>query len=101
MDPIKFHSTKFTSELVEENSFQAVPLGPHDVTLDFWQQKGDLRNGTIEVEMDIPDLDETEHIGLWIENGALVDYDGVYSLPKEVAAELEKLGITVTEDFKH
>jgi len=30
--------------------------------------------------------------GLWFEGKELVDYDGVYSLPKEVADKLKKLG---------
>jgi len=30
--------------------------------------------------------------GLWFEGKELIDYDGVYSLPKEVAAKLKELG---------
>ena len=37
--------------------------------------------------------------GLWFENNALVDYDGVACLPKEVAAGLRGMGFVVSADF--
>lgn len=37
--------------------------------------------------------------GLWFENQELVDYDGVYALPKDVAAGLRLHGFLVGPDF--
>jgi hypothetical protein len=34
--------------------------------------------------------------GLWFENGAIYDYDGVYKLPTEVANELESRGVDIS-----
>jgi|SaaInlStandDraft_4_1057021.scaffolds.fasta_scaffold41058_4 hypothetical protein len=34
--------------------------------------------------------------GLWFKDGALVDYDGVYYLPNEVAKELNKRGVNTS-----
>ena len=38
--------------------------------------------------------------GLWFERNELVDYDGVYSLPKEVIEKIEALGFIVEDSFK-
>jgi hypothetical protein len=40
------------------------------------------------IEWDIPDLDETEHIGLWFEGNKLVDYDGIADYMPIEAIEL-------------
>ena len=34
--------------------------------------------------------------GLWFENGKLVDYDGVYSLPKEIREQLDKWNLNTS-----
>lgn len=45
------------------------------------------------IEWDIPDLDETEHIGLWFEDKKLVDYDGIaYYMPIQAIELVESLG---------
>jgi len=36
--------------------------------------------------------------GLWFKGKELVDYDGVYSLPKEVAEKLRELGYKVPKN---
>ena len=36
---------------------------------------------------------------LWFEEDELSDYDGVYSLPKDVITGIEELGYMVSEDF--
>ena len=38
--------------------------------------------------------------GLWFENGALVDYDGVAVLPMKVIKALRAAGLIVSEDFE-
>lgn len=37
--------------------------------------------------------------GLWITDGELTDYDGVFSLPREVCEMLRSDGIKVSADF--
>jgi hypothetical protein len=34
--------------------------------------------------------------GLWFRDGAIYDYDGVYSLPKEVELELKERGVDIS-----
>lgn len=36
--------------------------------------------------------------GLWIEAEVLIDFDGIYALPIEVAEWLRSLGVTVPEE---
>jgi hypothetical protein len=38
-------------------------------------------------------------VELWFEDGELEDFDGVYSLPKEVAVALNELGLKVDIDL--
>lgn len=35
--------------------------------------------------------------GLWFDNGALVDYDGAFELPKKVLVALQKAGYNLEE----
>ncbi len=41
-------------------------------------------------------LGEDKAGGLWFEDGRLVDYDGVWSLPNEVMIELRSRGVDVS-----
>ncbi len=57
--------------------------------------------GCIEWQIDYHDGgDDVEEIGIWVEAGVLVDYDGVMSLPEQAVELLEKAGITVPSDFR-
>lgn len=40
-----------------------------------------------------------EHIGIWWTDFQLVDYDGVFELPKEAVEFLQSIGIEVDTDF--
>ena len=75
-------------------------LGEHDFTLELFWFDGDVKNGRGQIEWDIPTLEETEHIGIWTEDGALIDYDGVMSLPDEIIPFIEAQGITVPAEFR-
>jgi hypothetical protein len=46
------------------------------------------------VEWDIPELEETEYIGIWCRDGkkTLSDYDGVFEIPLEIQKFLEDNG---------
>jgi hypothetical protein len=49
-------------------------------------------NGTGFFEWEIAELDEYVEGGLWFENRELVDYDGVFDLPKQLVDYLQKNG---------
>jgi hypothetical protein len=51
------------------------------------------------IEWHIPSLDEVYQIGLIFEGNTLVDYDGLYDLPKEAIALVRGAGFIVPEDF--
>lgn len=52
------------------------------------------------IEWDIPQLEETHHIGIWLDrNNELQDYDGVFELPKQAIEILRKNNIIVSESF--
>lgn len=96
----KLLATKtFTAALVSEGSWGASGLGTHESAMDLYATTDP---DYFFIEWDIPAIEVTEHIGLWVEPGtrALADYDGVASLPREAAELLEANGFVVGEDFK-
>lgn len=48
-------------------------------------------------EMFIPSIDEYAEIGLTFEGGALVDYDGIMSIPDQLLDMLDELGFNTSE----
>ena len=101
--------TQGAGELVLESSFDTRELGKHAWTMElFWDVPEDdgltqvltlVRNGTGQIEWDVPDLETTEHIGIWTKCGRLDDYDGIMGyLPPEAIELLEFVGITVGPD---
>lgn len=61
------------------------------------------RSGRADIEWSWlwPDGEEDcEHIGVWWENGTLVDYDGVFDLPKQAVHLLRRVGIRVGRSFQ-
>lgn len=83
------------TELVSEGSWGARGLGKHASTMTLYAEGAHYM-----IEWDIPSLDEVEHIGLTFEHKRLVDYDGVFSLPKPAIAFLRKQGFTVPREFE-
>lgn len=81
---------KFNTELVLERSCTSVlqPLGSHDSEMSLYHD-GENRGF---IEWDIPSLNEVVGIGLWFNGKELTDYDGVFSLPEQAIALLEKNG---------
>lgn len=62
------------------------------VWVELW--KNDSR-GICSAEVYSDDQEEYAEVGLWVEGGELVDYDGVFSLPREVATVLREAGVRV------
>ena len=52
------------------------------------------------IEWYVPKLDELEHIGIFFEGKTLVDYDGVFELPKEAIKLIRKAGYKVPKHFE-
>lgn len=89
----------FTAELVEE--YSAVPtrmsLGVHHNRMELYIADPDYGNMIIwSYGRKAPDEDETV-IGLGIEGKQVVDYDGVFELPKEARELLIEAGYDLTE----
>lgn len=76
-------------ELVSENSFATTNLGSYTSTMELFTSKGGVPEL---IEWDIPELEETEHIGLSFDGKILTDYDGVFSFPAQAREFLESLG---------
>lgn len=91
----------FTTGLISQGSWGASALGVHESTMELFDTD-DAAYSVI--EWDIPALEDTEYIGLWFETRdgarALIDYDGVGSLPREAVLLLERVGIVVSDEFK-
>lgn len=91
----KVATKTFTAEIVKEGSWGGNNLGMHESTMDLYRDGSEAF-----IEWDIPDLEITEVIGIWLDGDTLTDYDGVMSLPKEAIQMLRDNGITVPEDFE-
>lgn len=98
-----FLTKTFTAEIVREHSSSPVvqDLGEYESTMSLYFRP----DGGGFIEWDIPALEDGAEIGLWFEysdNGTrtLVDYDGIFSLPREAVALLRAAGVIVPEDME-
>lgn len=66
-----------------EYNYERVQVGHYEVAIDKEQQYGYFEHDELGDEMGG---------GLWFENNELVDFDGVYELPKKVIEGIEQLG---------
>lgn len=87
----------FTAALLKHGSWGHRGMGRHPSTMTLWI--ADNRRVAM-IEWDIPALDTTEEIGLWFEDGVLVDYDGIMALPGEAVSMLRVYGFVVPEDME-
>lgn len=80
---------EFRSELVRETSHSSTPLGEYDSTMELHGE-----NDNYYIEWDIPDLETTECIGIFVDEGTrtISDYDGVFEVPKQAIELLEENG---------
>jgi hypothetical protein len=62
------------------------------VWVEVWKNES---RGICSAEVYDDSQEEYAEVGLWVENGELVDYDGVFSLPEQVAEVLRGLGVKV------
>ena len=87
----------FTEELIEERSMTPLVkhLGRHEFTMELFEYE----NGSYAIEWDVPDLDETVLIGIWVypNTKTVSDYDGVFELSEEAVSLLEENGFNCEE----
>ena len=98
-DPIKLAEKAFTAELVRESSFGTQYIGEHASTMTLYGLPD--KAGAAFIEWDIPDLEDCVEIGLSFDvRKHLIDYDGVFSLPKEAVALIREAGFIIGESFE-
>lgn len=85
------------TEMVRETSASARSVSAHESVMRLYQPQP--KKEELFIEWDIPTLETVEHIGLWFENKTLVDYDGVFALPKEAIAFIRAAGYVVPDEF--
>jgi len=90
-----------SKEIVREycSLSQSEQLGAHESTMTLYWCDGEFPDGRGEIEWDIPELDETAHIGVWTDNKELTDFDGVFELPHDAVTLLRSCGIIVSDEF--
>ena len=93
----KIDTVTFTATLQREGSRGASDLGTYESTMDLYMAEDGYRGC---IEWDIPDLEITEEIGLWLEHKVLVDYDGVGSLPTQAIELIRKNGYVVPKEME-
>jgi len=84
----------FRSPIGRETSFYNTPLSDDtESTLELFT----CENGSYFIEWDIPELGETEHIGIFVDEGTKVicDYDGVFEVPEQAIEFLKEQGFNV------
>lgn len=83
---------EFISNIVEEYSAspKVLNLGIHKSTVELFEDIND----SYMIEWDIPDLEITEHIGIFCyeQPKVISDYDGVFEIPSEIIEFLEENG---------
>ena len=83
--------------LVSHGSWGSTPIGTAPSTMELHK----IQEGRYYIEWDIPDIQTTENIGIWVDSdGELTDYDGVFSLPAEAVKLLRDNNIKVSHDFE-
>ena len=91
----EFHFPETFINTVDANGFSKTPL-KKGVTICLWSRNGIPVRAEVGADND-DDGDEYAVIGLTVENGELVGYDGVYFIPTDVLDILENKGVEVNE----
>lgn len=86
----KFFSESIISTVDGEGRYMTEPR--KGVWVEVWKNEA---RGICSAEIYDDSQEEYCEIGLWVERGELVDYDGVFSLPREVTKCLRELGVKV------
>jgi len=96
----------FDSHIVEETSNSKRNLGKHKQSMElkltklkFHNADGKENGKYYQIIWSIPRLNREEVIGIITEKNRLVDYDGVFELPKEAVRLLRKNNIVVPREF--
>ena len=92
---------KFTSNINIDNGLTNISQGDMRSEMELFQD-GDKAPRMIEwcVYNKNNDYEFVEHIGLWFDGKTLVDYDGVFELPKEAIKLIRKSGYSVPKHFE-
>ena len=89
-------SFSFDSPIGRENSYvntQLAEMTKSTITIDI------NKNGNGSATWEVEELEIEEGIGLWFTDNTLVDYDGVFELPKQLLDKLDELGYN-TDDMR-
>lgn len=93
----KIAEKKFTACIVREGSWGVSQLGKHASSMTLYASDAP---GRAYIEWEIPAIDEYVEIGLSFDVCRnLLDYDGVFSLPREAVALIRSAGFKVGRDF--
>ena len=91
------YTIKFRSPINRETSYGQTRLTDDaESVIDLYFTKEGDKVTYVFAEWDIPELEETEHIGMWFEAKAITDYDGVFDLPSELISYMETLGFDMS-----
>lgn len=88
---------EFFSPINRETSFGSTPLSDNTkstihIEIEAEDESGSRRG---HFEWDVEELEETEAGGLWFERNELIDYDGVFELPKQLIDHLKGAGFNM------
>lgn len=87
---ISLATKTITSPISQDIGSSNIYLGKFESTLELFQRD----NGSYLIEWDIPFLEDTEHIGIYVEPNSkkVVEYDGVFELSPEHVEFLKENG---------
>jgi hypothetical protein len=95
----------FTSPIYIDNGYTNTFMGRFKNVFELFIHETDKRNknGSAIIKWCVYNIDddiiENETIGVWFEHGKLIDYDGIFELPKQAKKILNAYGISVSKDF--
>lgn len=89
----------FSAELIQEGSWGQRDMGKHESTMILYKSTHETRSSFF-IEWDVPALETCEQIGLTFQGKKLVDYDGIFSLPREAIKLIRKAGFIVPRDME-
>lgn len=97
----KIKTLHFKSILNEDTGYVNRYLGYFDQEMTLYKGNYDSREDIwhYEIEWYIEEADRVAHIGLSVQKGRLIDYDGVFELPKQAVKLLRSVKIVVPRDM--
>ena len=93
---------EFTSDIVKDNSFTKDYIGNFKSTMEIYDIEFISKTESkahIEWIVEDPDEELVEHFSVTYENRKVIDYEGLFQLPREVKKLLRLINVSISNSF--